>query len=93
MDTLERDSRPAIGIEDVEFDAVAVHQRFDEIDAELEILTQRVIVRDRPQHPVVFVHAHAAVPPIDAQPLGPVERRVVGDRGGADAAGETPRLQ
>ena len=75
VDAFERGGDPALGIEDVDLDAVPVHQRLDEIDAEPEVAAQRVDAVGRSQHSMAGVQAHAAVLPVAAKALGKIERR------------------
>ena len=93
MDTFEGNRNPSLGVKDVNLDAVPVHQRFDEVDAELEVSAKRVVVLNRPQHSMTGVHSHASVLPIDAKTFGQVERGIVGDRRSVYAIGEALCLQ
>ena len=48
VETFERNRDPTLCVKDVNLDAVPIHQLFDEVDAELEILAQRIIALDGP---------------------------------------------
>ena len=49
VETFKGNRDPSRGIKDIKLDAVAVHQRLNEMDAELEILAQRIIALDLKQ--------------------------------------------
>src|SRR5215510_960851 len=55
VETFKGNRDPSRGIKDVKLDAVAVHERLDEIDAELEILAKRIIALHGPYPPQRFI--------------------------------------
>ena len=75
VDAFERRGDPAFGVEDVNLDAVPVHQRLDEVDPEPEVAAQGVDPVRRPQHSMAGVHSHAAALPVAAEAFGEIERR------------------
>ena len=93
VDAFEGCSDPTLGIKDVSLDAVPVHQRFDEVDPELEVAAKRVDTVGRSQHSMAGVHAHATVLPIAAKTFGKIERGIVGNRRSVYLIGESPCLQ
>ena len=42
--------------------------RLNEIDAELEILAQRIITLDGPQQPVIFIHTYGSCRDVTVRP-------------------------
>jgi hypothetical protein len=85
--SFKRRSDPAFGIQNVRFDTMPVNQRFDKVDAELEVVAQGV----NPSWFLTFdgrLETHAPVLSVTANAHRQVKRGIIGNRRGVDLINE-----